>query len=154
MLNYQEIAKGLHSLGCNDEARCYAACRCYVYLKEEKCMSDVHCQYQKELELLYLIARKEPEAAYHLFIPSLTTDTLDLVRLKHYRDIITLPDGGKPDSVVLAICDPSSTVLLYRMTANLKEIGRKLPSKGKLLRLKANTGCDKGNQRRNLNQVK
>uniref|UniRef100_A0A182LV27 tRNA-splicing endonuclease subunit Sen15 domain-containing protein n=1 Tax=Anopheles culicifacies TaxID=139723 RepID=A0A182LV27_9DIPT len=118
MLNYQEIVK--------------------------KCMSDVQCQYEKELQFLYLIAKKEPAAAYDLFIPLLTTDELNLECLKHYRNVVTLPDGRKPESMVLAICDPSSTMLMYRMTPDLKEIGQKLPSKGKLLRLKADSGCDKG----------
>uniref|UniRef100_A0A182P3N6 tRNA-splicing endonuclease subunit Sen15 domain-containing protein n=1 Tax=Anopheles epiroticus TaxID=199890 RepID=A0A182P3N6_9DIPT len=107
-----------------------------MHLKEEKLMHDVRYAYQKQLQLFYITAKKDPESPVDLFVPWLTTNALDVGQLKRCRENITLPDGGKPGSMVLAICDPSSTVLLYRMTPGLKDIGQKLPSKGKLLRQK------------------
>uniref|UniRef100_A0A182KGG4 tRNA-splicing endonuclease subunit Sen15 domain-containing protein n=1 Tax=Anopheles christyi TaxID=43041 RepID=A0A182KGG4_9DIPT len=141
-IHFHEILKTFYTLGCEDEALCYGACRVYIYLKEEKHMHDVQYMYEKQLQLFYLTARKEPDALTDLFVPALTTDAFNLVQLKRCREVITLPDGGKPESIVLAICDPSSTVLLYRMTPGLKEIGQKLPSKGKLLRMKTVTDCE------------
>ncbi|XP_050073100.1 uncharacterized protein LOC126561196 [Anopheles maculipalpis] len=144
MVHYHEILKTFASLGCKDEALCYAAARVYIHLKEEKRMTDVQYQYEKELQLLYFTARNDPEASINLFIPSATTRALNLVQLKRCREAIALPGGEKPTSIVLAICDPSSTVLLYRMTSGLKEIDQKLPSKGKMLRQRAETSCAKG----------
>uniref|UniRef100_A0A182RHS7 tRNA-splicing endonuclease subunit Sen15 domain-containing protein n=1 Tax=Anopheles funestus TaxID=62324 RepID=A0A182RHS7_ANOFN len=144
MDNFHEILKTFYSFDCKDEALCYAACRVYSFLREEKRMIDVRYQFKNELQLFYLIAKKELEAAFNLFIPSVTTGQLNLVQLKYYRDTLKLPDGRKPEYIILAVCDPSSTVLLYRMTLGLKEIRQKLPSKGKLLRLKAESGYDKG----------
>ncbi|XP_052897359.1 uncharacterized protein LOC128304240 [Anopheles moucheti] len=143
MVNFHEILKSFDLLGCKDGTLCYAGYRVYSYLKEEKRMTDVQYHYECELQLLYLIAKKESNAPFDLFIPSLTTGQLNIEQLKQYREAVTLPDGGKPESIVLSICDPSSTVLLYRMTTGLKEIGQKLPSKGKLLRLNVKSGCDK-----------
>ncbi|XP_053664107.1 uncharacterized protein LOC128713274 [Anopheles marshallii] len=143
MVNFHEILKSFYSLGCKDGALCYAGYRVYCYLKAEKRMTNIQYRYDSELQLLYLIAKKEPDSAFDLFIPSLTTGQLNVGQFKTYREAVTLPDGGKPESIILAICDPSSTVLLYRMTTGLKEIGQKLPSKGKLLRLNVKSGCDK-----------
>ena len=162
--------KTFYTLGCEDDALCYGACRVYIHLQEglcglcveakrfrllstiadlfptvfvtEKHMHDVQYTYEKQLQLFYLTARKEPDGPIDLFIPSLTTNALNLVQLKQCRETITLPDGQKPASIVLAICDGSSTVLLYRMTPGLKEIAQKLPSKGKLLRMRTGTGCE------------
>nr|XP_040227066.2 uncharacterized protein LOC120952040 [Anopheles coluzzii] len=142
MVNFHEILKTFYTLGCEDDALCYGACRVYIHLQEEKHMHDVQYTYEKRLQLFYLTARKEPDGPSDLFIPSLTTNALNLVQLKQCRETITLPDGQKPASIVLAICDGSSTVLLYRMTPGLKEIAQKLPSKGKLLRMRTGTGCE------------
>uniref|UniRef100_A0A182TMI1 tRNA-splicing endonuclease subunit Sen15 domain-containing protein n=1 Tax=Anopheles melas TaxID=34690 RepID=A0A182TMI1_9DIPT len=76
----------------------------------QKHMHDVQYTYAKQLQLFYLTARKEPDGPTDLFIPSLTTNALNLVQLKQCRETITLPDGQKPASIVLAICDGSSTV--------------------------------------------
>lgn len=137
MLPVHEILKTFRSLGCNDEAHCYGACRAYVYLKEEKRMHDVQYSYAKELNIIYMTAKPESDAnaLCDVFIPVLATEGLNLVQLHRYRDTIVHPDGTRPRNIVLAICSPSSIVLLYRMTQGLKPIGGKLSSKGKSNRL-------------------
>uniref|UniRef100_A0A182NHH9 tRNA-splicing endonuclease subunit Sen15 domain-containing protein n=1 Tax=Anopheles dirus TaxID=7168 RepID=A0A182NHH9_9DIPT len=137
MVHVHELLKTFHSLGCNDEALCYAACRVYIHLQEEKRMRDVRYHYAEHLNLIYLTANRESEAnaSDELFIPALATEEVDLAQLNRYRDGIVLPDGKKPGTIVLAICAPSSTVLLYRVTPGLKAVGEKLPSKGYTSRL-------------------
>ncbi|XP_058066100.1 uncharacterized protein LOC131215724 [Anopheles bellator] len=125
-----ETLRTFNSLGCNDEALCYAAYRVYIHLKDEKKLNDVQYHYAPSLQLVYLTARRAPSAPAELYIPTLATEELALERLDHYRSL------GEFEGLILAICDPSSTVLLYRATAGLKDISGKLPSRGKLLRQK------------------
>ncbi|XP_052873885.1 uncharacterized protein LOC128279208 [Anopheles cruzii] len=126
---YQTL-RTFNSLGCDDEALCYAAYRVYIHLKDEKKLNDVQYHYAPSLRLIYLTARRAASAPAELYIPTLATEELALELLDHYRSL------GEFDGLILAICDPSSTVLLYRATAGLKDISGKLPSRGQLLRQK------------------
>ncbi|XP_053674225.1 uncharacterized protein LOC128724525 [Anopheles nili] len=146
MAHLHDLLKTFLTLGCDDEAVCYGACRVYVHLLEEKRMHAVQYHYDEQLRLIYLTAKREPEAPVELIVPILATEELNLAQLKRYRDVIKLPSGEKPVDIVLAICDSSSTVLLYRASPGLKDIAKKLPSKGKLLRMRANVDCQNNDQ--------
>ncbi|XP_035792164.1 uncharacterized protein LOC118466668 [Anopheles albimanus] len=132
----------LRALGCEDESLCFAAYRVFIYLQQEKGLTDVRYQYAADVRTLYLTAKREATAPPEIYLPVLSTVDLDLGQLDHFRTTIasTSRDGENDavaaESLILAICDPSSTVLLYRLTSGIKSISGKLPSRGQLLRQK------------------
>ncbi|XP_050096432.1 uncharacterized protein LOC126578166 [Anopheles aquasalis] len=131
----------LRALGCEDESLCFAAYRVFIYLQQEKGLTDVRYQYAADLRTLYLSAKREATALSEIYLPVLSTADLDLGQLDHFRSTLIVPTSGNgedavvaADSLILAICDPSSTVLLYRLTSGIKSISGKLPSRGQLMR--------------------
>ncbi|XP_049542057.1 uncharacterized protein LOC125955152 [Anopheles darlingi] len=135
-----EQLQKIRALGCEDESLCFAAYRVFIYLQQEKGLIDVRYQYVDDLRTLYLTAKREATALPEIYLPVLSTVDLDLGQLDQIRNTIASSSGDVGDaavaseSLILAICDPSSTVLLYRLTGGIKSINSKLPSRGQLLR--------------------
>ncbi|XP_058124790.1 uncharacterized protein LOC131266334 [Anopheles coustani] len=126
MVNLQEILKSIRSLGCNDEAICCTTYRIYVHLSEERKFHDVRYYYDENLNGIYLTAKREEHVAkFEVFLPVQVPGELCLLDIAHYRKVVKRLNLEEKDTIVLAICDSSSTVLLYEITAGLHSLGKR-----------------------------
>ncbi|XP_053684890.1 uncharacterized protein LOC128734629 [Sabethes cyaneus] len=135
------ILNEMRQLGCRNEVHCAAAYRLYLHLCEERCLWDVQYHYSAELDVIYITARKQKNApTADVYIPVASFEGLAMDSVERYQTVLAAKprplDENKescesPCSIVLGFCDPSSTVLLYRMTNLIKPITEKAPSRNK-----------------------
>ncbi|XP_065093079.1 uncharacterized protein LOC135713773 [Ochlerotatus camptorhynchus] len=134
------ILKEIRQLGCTNEGLCAAAYRLYIHLCEERHLWDVRYHYQKDMDIVYLTARKQKEdSAEDVYIPVLSFQDVPMADVERYQNELTTgTDKHGNRSVILAFCDPSSAVLLYKMTNAIKPLEDKPLSKNKLAKQRAN----------------
>ncbi|XP_055528670.1 uncharacterized protein LOC129720855 [Wyeomyia smithii] len=129
------ILQDMRRLGCSRETHCATAYRLYLHLCEERCLWDVQYHYSQELDVIYLTARKQkdPSSATDIYIPMASFEDLPMDDVERYQ--MVLGESNKevscPSSIVFGFCDPSSTVLLYRMTNTIKPLTEKPLSRNK-----------------------
>ncbi|EAT47336.1 AAEL001556-PA [Aedes aegypti] len=126
------ILKEFRQLGCSDETRCSAAYRLYIHLCEKRHLWDVQYHYAKHLDIVYLTARKEQDSPADIYIPVPTFDDVTMGDIDRYQAELTDPTTTDNRTIIIAFCDPSSSVLLYKMTNTIKPMEDKPPSKNKL----------------------
>ncbi|XP_062553024.1 uncharacterized protein LOC134218153 [Armigeres subalbatus] len=133
------ILTDIRQLGCSNEARSSAAYRLYLHLCEERHLWDVHYHYSKKLDVIYLTARKQQDSPPNIYIPVPTFEDITMGDIARYQTELT-PESGtdKNHSVIIAFCDPSSTVLLYNMTNTIRPLHDKPISKNKLAKQRSN----------------
>uniref|UniRef100_A0A8D8G7T3 (northern house mosquito) hypothetical protein n=1 Tax=Culex pipiens TaxID=7175 RepID=A0A8D8G7T3_CULPI len=135
-----KILNEIRQLGCTDEALCAATYRTYLHLCEDRSMWDVQYNYSSQLNTLYLTARKQQASPEDLYIPVPSFDSIHLERIEKLQaELVPPPDSNQNGSrcLVLAVCDPSSTVLLYRMSNAIKPVFGKPLSRNKMLKQRA-----------------
>uniref|UniRef100_A0A8D8NS31 (northern house mosquito) hypothetical protein n=1 Tax=Culex pipiens TaxID=7175 RepID=A0A8D8NS31_CULPI len=130
----------IRQLGCTDEALCAATYRTYLHLCEDRSMWDVQYNFSSQLNTLYLTARKQQTSPEDVYIPVPSFDSIPLERIEKLQtELVPPPDSNQNGSrsLVLAVCDPSSTVLLYRMSNAIKPVFGKPLSRNKMLKQRA-----------------
>ncbi|XP_039444479.1 uncharacterized protein LOC120424429 [Culex pipiens pallens] len=135
-----KILNEIRQLGCTDEALCAATYRTYLHLCEDRSMWDVQYNYSSPLNTLYLKARKQQDSPEDVYIPVPSFDSIPLERIEKLQaELVPPPDSNQNGSrcLVLAVCDPSSTVLLYRMSNAIKPVFGKPLSRNKMLKQRA-----------------
>ncbi|XP_055603836.1 uncharacterized protein LOC129752065 [Uranotaenia lowii] len=159
-----QLLREFYKLGCKDESLCAAACRTYIHLQKERKMRDVEYHYHADLDIIYLRARKPPDPVectdtYIPVVASGTDKNLPLAALELWQNELgrVVPnsegenrgdDDDKPRRcIVLAFCDTSSNVLLYRMTQGTKSLVQKPLSKNKQRKMKEAEGCSWTNKK-------
>ncbi|XP_062710350.1 uncharacterized protein LOC109408743 [Aedes albopictus] len=134
-----KILKEIRQLGCENEAQCSAAYRLYIHLCEERHLWDVQYYYSKQLNLIYLTARKQQDSSPEVYIPVPTFEGVSMTDIDRYQTELTTSGGsdGSATSVIIAFCDPSSSVLLYKLTNTVKPLEEKPLSKNKMAKQRA-----------------
>ena len=117
-MNTLEILKDINSLGCQDSKICVAAFKIYMELCEVRHLWDVKYSYSKELDIIYLTGRKSKDAKEEIYIPAPSTNRIDFKKITNIQNHLD-------KSIILAIVDPSSSILYYRMTQGVKDISEK-----------------------------
>ncbi|XP_058464194.1 uncharacterized protein LOC131438305 [Malaya genurostris] len=137
-----QILADIRQLGCNNESLCAAAYRLYLYLCEERYLWDVQYHYSKQLDVIYLTARRHkdyPKTDVYIPVPSFSA--LSMIDIERYQAELAIPGTDNHRCIVLAFCDPSSSVLLYRMTDTMMSLADKPMSKNKLIKQKEEAQC-------------
>ncbi|XP_058833867.1 uncharacterized protein LOC131691470 [Topomyia yanbarensis] len=133
-----KILHEIRNLGCDNECLCAAAYRLYLHLCEDRYLWNVQYHYSQKLDLIYLTARKQKDSpSEDVYIPVASFDELPMTSIERYQAELAHPDKNGNRCIVLAFCDPSSSVLLYRMTNAIVPLSDKPMSKNKLNKLKA-----------------
>ncbi|XP_038117687.1 uncharacterized protein LOC6031152 [Culex quinquefasciatus] len=141
-----KILNEIRQLGCTDEALCAVTYRTYLHLCEDRSMWDVQYNFSSQLNTLYLKARKQQDSPEDVYIPVPSFDSIPLERIEKLQAELVSPpaEASEPSGsqngsrcLVLAVCDPSSTVLLYRMSNAIKPVFGKPLSRNKMLKQQA-----------------
>ncbi|KAL1400154.1 hypothetical protein pipiens_007672 [Culex pipiens pipiens] len=91
-------------------------------------------------KILNEIPRKQQASPEDVYIPVPSFDSIPLERIEKLQtELVPPPDSNQNGSrsLVLAVCDPSSTVLLYRMSNAIKPVFGKPLSRNKMLKQRA-----------------
>ncbi|XP_055619590.1 uncharacterized protein LOC129764493 isoform X2 [Toxorhynchites rutilus septentrionalis] len=130
----------IRRLGRCSELEYSLAYRVYIHLCEERHLWDVQYRFSEALKKIYLKARKRKDSPEEIYIPVLSSEDLPLATISRCQQELVLgtEDENAQRSIILAICDPGSSVLLYRMTNAMKALSSKPLSKNKMLKQKAN----------------
>lgn len=108
-----QILQKFRRSGCSDEAQCAAAFKVYLELSEIKSYYRVDHHFSAELNLIYLNGQKSEKSSLELFIPVPSTRKYSLEDLNRYQSTLST------ETIVLAMCDPSSTILYYKFSAGI-----------------------------------
>lgn len=102
--------KDLKSLGCTREDVSAAAYRVYLDLREVRQYEAVSYHVSRELDHLYLKGRKNFDEEEEIIVPVLATKSFTFKEMEKFQAAFS------SDSIKLAICDPSSTIMYYKLT--------------------------------------
>lgn len=104
-----KILNDIISLGCQNLSLCAATYKLYLELSEV--LSHlITCHHSPQNDFLYIKARKSEDSEEEIYVPVLSTKKYSFQELSELKKIL------KTNNVMLAFCDPSSTISYYRFT--------------------------------------
>lgn len=102
--------KDIRSLGCGKDEVSAATYRIYLDLCVVRKYEIVSYHLLSELDHLYLKARRKSEDEEEIVIPILATKTFSFHEMEKFQAAFS------GDSIKLAICDTSSTIMYYNLS--------------------------------------
>lgn len=114
-----KIKEDMRSLGCNSDVKISLACFLYMDLVDNKLMYDTEYCYNKDVDTLYVVARRSKSEKMNIYVPIPTFEdvTMDFIG-KLQENLCTIETGP---SINLAFIDGDSSTVIYTFTKGLVE---------------------------------
>lgn len=106
-----KIKEDMSSLGCKSEKKISLAYHLYVYLIDEKLMYDCEYCYNRDIETLYVVARRNKNDKLNIYVPVATHDDVTMHLINELQvNLCTVETGPM---INLAFIDGDFTTVIY-----------------------------------------
>lgn len=85
-----KIKEDMRSLGCNSDVKISLACFLYMDLVDNKLMYDTEYCYNKDVDTLYVVARRSKSEKMNIYVPIPTFEDVTMDFIGNHRRICVL----------------------------------------------------------------
>lgn len=114
-----KIKEDMKKLGCSCDKKIALAYHLYIYLVDGKLMYDTEYCYNKDINLLYVVARPTKTEKINIYIPTPTCFDVSMKFVNMLQENLCTVETGP--SITLAFVESDFTIVLYTFTKGLAE---------------------------------
>lgn len=114
-----KIKEDMKKLGCTCDKKIALAYHLYIYLVDGKLMYDTEYCYNKEIDVLYVVARPTKTEKINIYVPIPTCFDVSMKFVNTLQENLCTVETGP--SITLAFIESDFTIVMYTMTKGLAE---------------------------------
>lgn len=112
-----KIKEEMRSLGCDSDMKISLAYHLYIHLVDDKLMYDTEYCYNRDIDMLYVVARPSKNEKINIYIPMSTSENISMDMINNIQENLCTVETGP--SINLAFVDSDFTTVIYKFTKGI-----------------------------------